>query len=305
VLFRFAHFSDVHLGPMPAGAFFRDFALKRMFGGVSWALNRRRVHSVAVADLLAADILADRPDHIAFTGDLVNVSAAFEFPRALAWLSKLGSSETVTFTPGNHDTYVKTRFDGLGSFKAFTSGDMRRADSLTEIETYPRIRLRRNVAFIALNSGQPQSLFRASGALGPEQIRTLGHDLQDLRNRGFYRVVLIHHPPLPGLAKDRKALKDASQLQECLTEFGAELVLHGHNHREMFNWLDVKPPIPVHGVASASCTGLGHAQPATWHMYSVDRAKGVWRTLIKIRTYNPRSSAFETTDEFEVLREAK
>jgi 3',5'-cyclic AMP phosphodiesterase CpdA len=286
-------------------AFFRNFALKRLFGGLSWSLNRRQIHSPKIANLLAADILAAQPDHIAFTGDIVNVSAAFEFSRALTWLEKLGPPEDVTFTPGNHDAYVRTRFDGLGQFKPFTSGDMRRLDTLSDREAYPSIRLRRNVAFISLNSACPQGLFRASGELGHEQIRILAADLAELKQRGFYRVILIHHPPLPGLATERKALRDAAQLREVLLAHGAELVLHGHNHRQMFNWLDADPAIPVHGVASASSTGRRNKEAAAWHSYAIDRARGQWRTQVKVRSYNAQNSRFETTREFELSRKDK
>jgi 3',5'-cyclic AMP phosphodiesterase CpdA len=282
---------------MPAAGFFRDFALKRMFGGLSW-LRRRRVHNVKVADLLAQDVLASDPDHIAVTGDLVNVSAAFEFPRSLAWLGKLGKPEDVTFTPGNHDAYVPIAFEGLEVLKSFTAGDMRRNDAVADRQPYPFIRLRRNMAFIGLNSACPQSLFRAGGRLGRDQIQTLATDLAELKSRGFYRVVLIHHPPIPGLAKPRKALDDAAELRDVLLMQGAELVLHGHNHIEMFNWLDGSTPI--HGVASASSTGQGHHAPATWHCYTVDRAKGQWRTMVMVRSYDAAKEQFETVNEFEL-----
>ncbi len=68
------------------------------------------------------------------------------------------------------------------------------------------VRLRRNVALIGVSSAVPQPLHRASGILGPTQIeRSLGLILHDLRERGYARVVMIHHPPLPGLAKPAKA----------------------------------------------------------------------------------------------------
>ncbi len=282
---------------MPAGAYFQDFALKRLFGGLSWSLNRRRIHSFEVADVLAEDVIASQPDHIAVTGDLVNVSAAFEFPRALAWIQKLGKPEDVSFTPGNHDAYVGVRFDNLSLFNAFMAGDMRRPDTLADTQSFPFIRLRRNVAFIGLNSASPQGLFKASGRLGPEQIRTLGNDLAELKSRGFYRVVMLHHPPLPGLAKPRKALVDAKELQEVLLSNGAELVIHGHNHRQMFNWLNGSA---IHGVAAASSSGHKGHEPAAWHRYTVDRSKGHWRTIVAVRSFDRTSRRFETTNEFEM-----
>ena len=51
------------------------------------------------------------------------------------------------------------------------------------------------------------------------QIEALGPLLRTLRERGFARVVLIHHPPLPGLAAPRLA-----RPPQHLTDVGAALV---------------------------------------------------------------------------------
>jgi len=51
--------------------------------------------------------------------------------------------------------------------------------------------------------------------------------LKTLRERGFCRVVMIHHPPLPGQAKDRKALTDAAAFKQMLEAEGAEAGLRG------------------------------------------------------------------------------
>ena len=48
--------------------------------------------------------------------------------------------------------------------------------------------------------------------------------------------VLIHHPPLPGQAKRFRGLEDAAGLEAVLSRHGAELVMHGHNHRNMLAW---------------------------------------------------------------------
>jgi 3',5'-cyclic AMP phosphodiesterase CpdA len=104
-----------------------------------------------------------------------------------------------------------------------------------------------------LNSALPTPLFHAFGRLGSEQIERLGEILRDLGSEGVVRVVLIHHPPLVGQARERAALQDAAQLTDVLHRYGAELVLHGHNHRAM-RALTRGPvrPIPVVGVPSAS-----------------------------------------------------
>ena len=71
--FTLAHLSDPHLPPLPA-ARFRDLVGKRALGYLNWTRNRHKYHRREVLDSLVADMQAQRPDHIAVTGDLVNLA---------------------------------------------------------------------------------------------------------------------------------------------------------------------------------------------------------------------------------------
>src|SRR5437016_8646903 len=104
-MFVLAHLSDPHLGPLPTPRL-RDLAGKRAFGFINWHRNRRHRHLPYVLDILTRDLAAAAPDHIAVTGDLVNIALAAEFPPARQWLARLGTPEHVTLVPGNHDAYV-------------------------------------------------------------------------------------------------------------------------------------------------------------------------------------------------------
>ncbi len=64
-----AHLTDVHLGPI-AGFVPRYWTLKRALGLANWLKGRQRAHQRGLLDRLSADLLAQRPDHIAVTGDL-------------------------------------------------------------------------------------------------------------------------------------------------------------------------------------------------------------------------------------------
>ena len=76
--FTLAHLSDPHLPPLPA-ARLRDLAGKRALGYLNWTRNRHKYHRREVLDALVADMQAQRPDHIAVTGDLVNLALEAEF----------------------------------------------------------------------------------------------------------------------------------------------------------------------------------------------------------------------------------
>ena len=66
-------FTLAHLSPLPA-ARLRDLAGKRALGYLNWTRNRHKYHRREVLDALVADMQAQRPDHIAVTGDLVNLA---------------------------------------------------------------------------------------------------------------------------------------------------------------------------------------------------------------------------------------
>jgi 3',5'-cyclic AMP phosphodiesterase CpdA len=287
-MFSLAHLSDVHLGPLPGGAAFKDFALKRLVGAVSWNVKRRKLHLPRVADAIAADIAAHTPDHIAFTGDAVNISALAEFPRAARWMEALADARSMTFVPGNHDAYVKVSWDkGLCHMAPWMAGEMRIPGTASSAP-FPFVRLRKNVALIGLSTAVPQSLRKAGGTLGENQMKPLPGLLRDLRERGFARVILIHHPPFPGLAIPRKALTDAAALRDLIAAEGAELLLHGHNHRHMVNPLRTRfGTAHAVGVPSASMgSGNGHT-PAAWYRYQIVRSEGRWVITLQPRNYDP------------------
>jgi 3',5'-cyclic AMP phosphodiesterase CpdA len=294
--FSLAHFSDAHLGPLPAGAVLGDFALKRLVGGASWHFRRRHWHLPEVADALRKDIVAARPDHIAFTGDVVNIAAPGEFPRAADWLRPFGPAASLSFTPGNHDAYVHVPWEkGLGHLAPWMTGDMTVPAAVTSAfiaKPFPYVRLRRNLAFIGLSTACPQPLHKAAGTLGEAQIAAAGQCLKSLRERGYYRVVMIHHPPLPGQAIPRKALTDAAEMAALLAREGAELVIHGHNHRHSVAHVESPwGPVPVVGVPSASMKEAGHGDPAAWYRYDISRSKGAWATTASRRVWNAAAGA--------------
>lgn len=302
-MFSLAHLSDLHLGPLPAGSARRHFALKRTIGVFNWRLSRHRIHNPAVASAIAADIVACAPDHVALTGDIVNVAAREEFTAAARWLHAFGSPDWISFVPGNHDTYVRMDWEhGLAHLAAYMQGDMRvPLTQLTpQITTpFPYVRLRRNVALIGVSTAVPQPLHRACGLLGRAQIDALSLLLPDLRERGYARVIMIHHPPLPGLAKPRKALIDAPELRTLLELHGAELVLHGHNHEHMLNSLNSRfGMVHVLGVPSGSLIESAHHPLAAWNLYRIQRQGGKWLTHVTTRSFDPIQRQVETLTEF-------
>ena len=104
--FTLAHLSDPHLPPMPA-ARLRDLAGKRALGYLNWIRNRHKYHRRDVLDAIVSDMQAQAPDHIAVTGDLVNIALEAEFEPSRTWLESIGPPGRVSVVPGNHDAYVR------------------------------------------------------------------------------------------------------------------------------------------------------------------------------------------------------
>jgi 3',5'-cyclic AMP phosphodiesterase CpdA len=286
VSFTLAHLSDAHLSNLRKRLVLRNFSGKRVVGGFSWFLKRRHRHLQMVADAVRADILAARPDHVALTGDLVNIAAWNEFPEAAHWVKGFGPPDRLTFVPGNHDAYVPVPWaSGLAHLAPWMMPD--KATSNDDTIAFPFLRLRRNIALLGLNSGTPQRYHLAGGTLGEAQRRDAGHLLQQLGEQGFFRIVMIHHPPLPGLSIRRKALTDAEETQAMLKESGCELVLHGHNHTSTLHWLETAAgPAPVVGVPSASIVGDEKHQPGGWNKFHIRRSQGRWTIELTHHRWN-------------------
>jgi 3',5'-cyclic AMP phosphodiesterase CpdA len=232
-----AHLTDVHLGPIEGFAP-RYWSLKRGLGYANWVRKRRHVHQRAVLDRIVADMAAERPDHIAVTGDLANIGLPREHINALAWLQALGPGERVTVVPGNHDTYSRIGRDpGARRWGDYMSGNAE-GHAYAAGEDFPFVRvIGGTVALIGLDSAVETPPFMAWGRIGRRQLEALAGVLERLRGAGLFRLVLVHHPPLRGQADASRGLRDAAGLERVLGRGGAELVIHGHNHRNMLAWL--------------------------------------------------------------------
>jgi len=277
-LFTLSHLSDIHLSPMPRARRYQLMS-KRVFGYVNWHRGRKLVHRRGILDILTRDIVERKPDHIAVTGDLVNLGLPEEFVRAAEWLHHLGPPDRVTAIPGNHDAYVRLHPErGLHHWKPYmVANDEGEALFSTPETEFPFVRRFGDVALIALSSAIPTMAFFASGRIGSVQRTYLAAALAKLGQLGLFRVVLIHHPPLPGQADWRRGLHDAKKLRDILVANGAELVLHGHNHEQTIRELETATgSATVVGVPSASEAVEGGVPAARYNDYLITRDGKGW-----------------------------
>ena len=275
--FTLAHLSDPHLPPLPA-ARLRELASKRALGYLNWTRNRHKYHRREVLDALVADIRAQQPDHIAVTGDLVNLALEAEFDPAKAWLESVGTPQQVTVVPGNHDAYAwATRHRFAGAFEKYLRGDAA-ADGMP----FPFVRRRGPLALIGVSSAVPTPPLMATGRLGRAQLDALDRDLAQMSADEAFRVLLVHHP-LHSSSR-MKRLTDSKALRAVLKRRGVELVLHGHDHIHSTGWLEgADRQIPVIGVPSASALAHRHYPAAAYNLFSIAREGEKWRCVQTVR----------------------
>ncbi len=268
-MFTLAHLSDPHLAPLPAPSW-RELMNKRVTGYINWQRRRRFIHDRAVLDKIVADLKAQAADHIAVTGDIANIALEEEFVRGRKWLQDLGSPRDVSFVPGNHDAYVRQAVRYAPQWAPYMSRDDGAAG-------FPYLRQRGPLALIGLSTAVPTAWGMATGRLGEAQLKRLGEALAALAGEKAYRVVLIHHPPV-SKAKRHKLLTDAAEFIRVIGVHGAELVLHGHDHLHMLNWLAGPngARVPAVGVPSASAAPGMSKDAAAYNLYAIDGAPGAW-----------------------------
>jgi 3',5'-cyclic AMP phosphodiesterase CpdA len=278
-MFVLAHLSDPHLGPVPLPRF-RELTGKRALGFVNWHRRRFVRHRPEALEALVHDLRSAAPDHIAVTGDLVNIALEKEFPPAREWLAQLGSPHDVSMVPGNHDAYVRDAIEHPASHW----GDYMRGDGIgtgaphSRSGPFPYVRRRGPAALIGLSTALPTAPFLATGKLGADQLMRLSDALAHLAHEGLFRIVLIHHPPAAQGRNRFKRLIDAGPFLRLIAEYGAELVLHGHNHVHSLAWIEgPEHRIPVVGVPSASAAVHGDRDPAGYNLYRIHGAPGCWR----------------------------
>lgn len=300
--FTIAHLSDPHLGPMPALRL-RDLTTKRALGYVNWKRGRERLNDMGMLKRLVADLLSQKPDHVAMTGDVVNIGLPAEFPPAAAWMHTLGSPADVSFTPGNHDAYAHGSMPYLAAlFAPWTTCD----SGVRPPGSFPFLRVRDDVALIGLSSGVPTGPLMATGHVGMDQMHRFAKLLDETRERGLARIVMIHHPPLLSGATTMRNLTDAREFEAVVARHGAELILHGHNHKRSVAHLKsdaartLNGRIPVIGVPSASSTSKAMRQRAAYHLIRLERHDGAWRMSARARGLMPNGGEIGERDELEI-----
>jgi len=262
---RFAHCSDIHLLNLE-GIRPWDFLNKRITGAVNLVLKRRRAHNDALFDRIVERAHELAVDRLVITGDLTNLALESEFAHVVKKLA--GAGLPMIFFTGNNEFYTRGaarngRFEV--HFAPFMQGE--RAPG-TE---YPFIQRFEGVALIGVSSAVPSLPLYATGFVGEAQLERLETMLQQLKQDGLARVVLIHHPVIAGMSHKRHDLLDLEAFGRVIASSGAELILHGHEHKALEGVLPgPEGMVPVHGVSSGTALSQKPGREGAFRIYDVD-----------------------------------
>jgi len=227
---RLVHLTDPHLSTLD-GESFSALRGKRWSGYLSWRKNRRKHYLPAILRKLVEAVRAEAADQILLTGDLVHIGLDTEIAQASEWLTTLGSEEQVMLVPGNHDIYAKGSAGSvLQAWSQYMFQSSQPLDANDAAGQFPVVRKLGKISLIGLSTGCVSPLFMATGKLGLQQLQRLEELLKNAASEGQMVVLLIHHPPLPGMTNWRKALTDAAALDSVLKKYPPLLVFYGHLH---------------------------------------------------------------------------
>ena len=250
---RIIHLTDPHTTSLArVGA--RDLLSKRALGYLSWRRKRRHRHTQHMLDATVTAALAKSPDALVLTGDLLHIGLASEMQQIRPWLQALADQLPVLLVPGNHDLYAADSQElwqqELGDLPVF--GTAVNAD-----RNYPRALQVNQVRILGLSSAYAAPLTRADGKLGEHQRQELNRLLADAPNHqekeAEATLLALHHPAEPTLAKERKSLLDAQELQHLMRRHQHKLtaLVHGHLHENLSYSV---AGTPCYCTASASST---------------------------------------------------
>ena len=259
---RIAHITDLHVLSLE-GTSARDFLNKRWIGGLNVAINRGKKHS---AELLAAaidDILAQGFEHVVITGDLTNLSLQSEFELARKMIERLGGPDRVTIIPGNHDAYTQEAASERRFERCFDAW-------MPSVPGWPFVRELGEVALVAVSTAVPTPWGFATGRVGNDQRAKLEAVLAVAGKQKKFRLVAMHHPPVKARGSVLRQLTDREVVARSLVEYGCELVVHGHDHRNLRNQLaGQNGPIPVYGAPSTTYTDERPDRRARYNVYTI------------------------------------
>lgn len=282
---RLIHVTDPHLSTLE-GERFSTLSGKRWSGYLSWRKNRRKQYLASVLKKLVAAVQAEKADQILCTGDLVHIGLATEISQAKEWLTALAPAEQLMLVPGNHDIYGTHSADAVfQSWSDYLFQTVQPPGPEGVTSQFPVVRRLGKLSLIGLSTACVTPIFMATGELGHGQLQRLEVLLKQAALEGQLVVLLIHHPPMPGMTNWRKALKDAAALKAVLKHHPPVLIFYGHlhhNHEQLW------------GETRMYCTSAASSiSDASYRVIDIEDKDGYWTFQSSLKTVSIENAGEE------------
>ncbi len=283
-----------HLRPAPtaaaSAAAFSELLSKRMFGFINWQKKRRNIHLFDTLGRLIAEVKKQSPDHIAVTGDLVNLALPDEYlvARNLAGTSRLAARRHARRRQPRTPTSKRWSANRSASGARICAATIRPSQRFRSCagadrspsSTFDGGRIRADARDRQARRGTTHASSRH-----PEKARR--------GRRVPYRLAASSAGSEPRRKSQR--LLDGRALIATIAQAGADLVIHGHEHVHSVAWIDgAGRRVPVVGVPSASASPRGHWQPAGFNLYRIEGSAGAWRCEVASWSMNKSGEMIET-----------
>ena len=293
-MLRLIHFSDIHVTTRTLGWRAGDFFTKRLPGWINlrWLGREHRFrHGEDALGCLKAEIKANPPDGLIFSGDATGLGFESELIRAIRLLGiNEANGPPGLAVPGNHDYYTPA-VAASGIFeKHFAPWQ---AGERLEKATYPFAQRVGPLWLVAVNSCTGNRWFwDATGQVDGPQLERLRRLLRKL---GPGPRVLVTHYPIarPNGEPERRdhCLRNLDDLIRVAREGGICLWLHGHQH--LAYALQDLAVVPIPTICAGSLTQTGKW---SYYEYAIDEN----RFRAQKRIYSPDKRCFQNDEAVEV-----
>lgn len=218
------------------------------------------------------------PDHLAITGDLVNIATRSEVSRARLWLEKNCNKDQTSLVPGNHDAYVPGAFkNSTNAWRPWISSNKDHTSS-----QFPYLKVKGPIAIIGFSTSNATLPFKATGKFTKAQAILGKQLLAKAKDEDLFRVILIHHPPYHNATHPMKKMIGIDRFQDMISETGAELILHGHTHLNTVH--EIEHPngsVNAVGISSASQTAGDKKPVAGFNLFDIEKQTNGWKCIHK------------------------
>lgn len=225
-----------------------------------------------------SELKSHKPDHLAVTGDLVNIATAREIANARLWLENNCDKDFTSLVPGNHDAYVPGAFRSTTqAWKPWISDNEVKTDN-----QFPYIKVRGPIAIIGFSTSNATLPLRATGKFTKAQTTKGKQLLAKAKDDGLFRVILIHHPPYHNATHPMKKMIGINRFQDMISTSGAELILHGHTHQNTTYKIELpNGSVYAVGISSASQAAGDKKPVAGFNMFDIEKQTNGWKCIHK------------------------